>query len=160
MVAAKDLKQVELFGTFSGDQLEKLAKITEKKSFKKNDQIYKKGDRAQSFFVVTKGLVSLMEIDPGENIGVGFERRERGDFFGAACFMTPQDYTLTAVCLQDSEVLALNAEKLFELSEKDPLLGYRFMKKVAQIYFDRYKVAKRQIHAMVKAPTIITALPG
>lgn len=160
MVAVNDLKQFELFGLFSGEQLEKLSKITEKKSFKKNAQIYKKGDRAQNLFVVTKGLVSLMEINPGDDVGIGFERRERGDFFGAACFMTPQDYTLTAVCVQDSEVMAVNADKLFDLCEKDPGLGYKFMKKVAQIYFDRYKVAKRQIHAMVKAPTIITALPG
>jgi hypothetical protein len=31
---------------------------------------------------------------------------------------------------------------------------------VAQLYFDRYKHAKKQVYEMVKAPTIITALPG
>ncbi|MBU0988410.1 MAG: cyclic nucleotide-binding domain-containing protein, partial [Proteobacteria bacterium] len=159
MVAASDLKQFELFGLFSEKQLEQLSKITEKKSFKKGSQIYRKSDRAQNIFVVQKGLVSLRDINPGDEVGIAFERRERGEFFGAACFMTPQDYTLTAVCMQDSEVMALDAEKLFELCGQDPDLGYKFMKKVAQIYFDRYKVAKRQIHAMVKAPTIITALP-
>ena len=34
------------------------------------------------------------------------------------------------------------------------------MKKVAGLYFDRYKAAKRQLFEMVKAPTLVTALPG
>ena len=160
MVAVSDINQLELFGVFSEEQLEELATITEKNSFNKGAQIYRKGDRANELFVVLKGLVSLREINPGDEVGIGFESRERGEFFGAACLMKPQEYTLTAVCLEDSEVVAVNAEKLIELCEQDPDLGYRFMKKVAQIYFERYKVAKRQIHAMVKAPTIITPLPG
>lgn len=160
MVAVIDTKQLELFGLFSEEQLEELSEITKKKSFKKGAKIYRKGDRAKELFLVLKGLVSLREINPGDEIGIGFESRERGEFFGTACFMSPQDYTLTAVCMEDTEVMAVDAEKLFELCEEDPDIGYKFMKKVAQVYFERYKVAKRQIHAMVKAPTIITALPG
>jgi hypothetical protein len=49
---------------------------------------------------------------------------------------------------------------LFDLFQQHPEIGYNFMKEIAKIYFERYKIAKRQIHAMVKAPTIITALPG
>ena len=56
--------------------------------------------------------------------------------------------------------MAIDADKLFELFQKYPEIGYKFLKEVAKIYFERYKIAKRQIHAMVKAPTIITALPG
>ena len=160
MVAVSDINQLELFNLFSEEQLEKLATITDKQSFNKGSHIYQQGDRANELFYVLKGLVSLREINPGDEVGIGFESRERGEFFGTACLMKPQEYTLTAVCLEDSEVMAVNAEKLFELCKQDPDLGYKFMQKVAQIYFERYKVAKRQIHAMVKAPTIITALPG
>ncbi|MBA7547634.1 hypothetical protein ES705_40063 [subsurface metagenome] len=160
MVAVIDINQLELFSLFSEEQLEEISTITEKKSFNKGAQIYLKGDRANQLFIVLKGLVSLREINPGDEVGIGFESRERGEFFGAACFMTPRDYTLTTVCMEDTEVMAVNAEKLFELCADDPDLGHKFMTKVAQIYFERYKVAKRQIHAMVKAPTIITALPG
>jgi CRP/FNR family transcriptional regulator len=160
MAEVKDIKKVELFGVLSDEQLDKISKIAEKKSFKKGAYIYQKGDRAKEIFVVLKGLVSLREINPGDQFGVGFESRERGDFFGAACFMKPQEYTLTAVCKENVEVLAINADKLFQLCEQDTGLGYQFMTKVAQIYFERYKVAKRQIYQMVKGPTIITAAAG
>jgi hypothetical protein len=56
--------------------------------------------------------------------------------------------------------VAIDADKLEELCKDDPELGYKFMKEVAQINFERYKVAKRQIHAMVRTPTVITALLG
>jgi CRP-like cAMP-binding protein len=160
MVDSGELKKFELFSVFADSQLQKIAEITEKKTYKRAGHIYEHGDRAKYLFIVTKGLVSLRELQPGDQVGIAFEMRERGEMFGAACFMKPQQYTLTAVCLEDSEVLAVDADKLFDLCDKDPEVGYKLMKKIAQLYFERYKVAKRQLREMVKAPTIITALPG
>jgi len=160
MVEIDDFKKFEIFNVFSENQLAELSKITEKKTFKKGHQIYKEDDRANRFYLVVDGQISLNKIDPGEQIGISFEKRERGGLFGAACFMEPQKYTLNALCLKDSEVMSIDADKLFKFFQTDPDMGYKFMKEVAKIYFDRYKVAKRQIHAMVKAPTIITAQPG
>jgi len=160
MVKMSDFNKFDMFSMFSDDQLAELSKITEKKSFKKGVQIYREGDRANQIYLVTKGLVSMNKIAPGEKVGISFEKRERGDLFGTACFMKPQEYTLNAVGMQPTEVMSINGDKLFELFQKDPDLGYKFMKEVAKIYFERYKVAKRQIHAMVKAPTIITAQSG
>jgi len=160
MVEARDLKKIEVFSMFSERQLEELAAIAESKSFKAQSRVYDHGDRAKFLYVTTKGLISLRELKPGDQVGIGFEMRERGELFGAACLMKPQNYTLTAVCLEDSEVIAIDADKLFDLCEKDTELGFQFMKRIAHLYFERYKVAKRQLHEMVKAPTIITALPG
>ena len=160
MVEAYKLAYMELFDLLSDEQLEKLAEITEKKSYKTHDHIYERGNAAKHLFVVKKGLVSLRRIDPGDEVGIAFETREPGELFGAASFMHPQYYTLTAVCLEDSEVLAIDADKLFELCKKDPTVGYQLMLKIAQIYFERYKTAKRSLHDVVRTPTVITALPG
>ena len=160
MVDVSELKRLEVFSVFTDKQLEQVAKITEKKNFKIHSHVYEHGERAKYFFVVCKGLVSLRELKPGDQIGIAFEMRERGECFGAACFMKPQSYTLTGVCLEDSEVLAIDADKLFDLCEADAEMGYKFMKKIAGLYFERYKAAKRQLFEMVRTPTIVTALPG
>jgi CRP-like cAMP-binding protein len=160
MVEVNDLKKMDIFNVFSEKQLAEIAEIAEIKTFKKDANVYERGKRADHIFVVIKGVVSLIRLQPGEKIGISFEKRERGELFGTACFMKPQEYTLTAVCMSDSEVMAIDADKLLTLCEDDPELGYKFLKEVAKIYFERYKLAKRQIHEMVKAPTIITALPG
>lgn len=56
--------------------------------------------------------------------------------------------------------MAIDADKLSDLCEKDPVVGYKLMVKIAQVYFERYKTAKRDLHEMVRTPTVITALPG
>ena len=160
MVEVNDVKKLDIFNVFSEKQLAELAKITERKKIKKGVHVYERGKRADHIFVVINGLVSLNRFEPGEKIGISFEKREKGELFGTACFMKPQEYTLTAVCLRDSEVMVIDADKLLKLCDADPELGYKFLKEVAKTYFARYKLAKRQIHEMVKAPTIITALPG
>jgi CRP-like cAMP-binding protein len=155
-----DLKQWEIFGIFPDKELSELAKITEKRAYKKRAHIYERGDRATHLFVVSKGLVSLRDIEPGDLVGISYEICEPGELFGTSCLMKPREHSLAAVCLEDSEVMAVEADTLLELCEKDPRLGYNLMLIIAQLYFDRYKHAKNQVYEMVKAPTIITALPG
>ena len=160
MVNVNDLTTFYLFSIFSEEQLEELAEITEKKTYKKHTHVYERGDRAKHLFVMSEGLVSLRRFDIGDQVGIAFETRESGELFGAASFMHPQHYTLTAVCIEDSEVMAIDADKLSDLCEKDPAVGYKLMLKIAQVYFERYKTAKRNLHDMVRTPTVITALPG
>ena len=160
MAKVDDFNKFDFFNAFSEKQLAELAKVTEKKTFKKGSEIYKEGDRANYFFLVSKGWVSLRKVDPERDIGISFENRGRGELFGAACFMKPQEYTLNAICMEDSEVLAMDADKLFDLFQKDYQIGYLFLREIAKVYFERYKSVKRQLYEMVKAPAIITALPG
>ena len=160
MVEASEMAYLKLFDLLSDEQLEEIAKITEKKRYKIHEHIYERGNPAKHLFVVKRGLVSLRRIDPGDEFGIAFETREPGGLFGAASFMKPQEYTLTAICLEDTEVMAIDGEKLFELCGKDPAMGYQLMLKIAQIYLERYKIAKRSLHDMVRTPTVITALPG
>ncbi len=160
MTKVNDLNKFDFFNAFSEKQLAELVKVTETKTFKKGSEIYKEGDRANHIFIVTKGWVSLRKIDPERDIGIAFENREKGELFGTACFMKPQEYTLNAICMEDSEVMAMDADKLFDLFQKDYQIGYLFLRAVARVYFERYKSVKRQLYEMVKAPTIITALPG
>jgi CRP/FNR family transcriptional regulator len=160
MTEVSDFKKFDFFNAFSEDQLAQLAKVTEIKAFAKGAEIYKEGNRANQIFMVTKGWVSLRKIDPEKDIGIRFENREKGELFGTACLMKPQEYTLNAICMEESEVLAMNADKLFDLFQQDYEIGYRFLKEVAKVYFERYKSVKRQLYEMVKAPAIITALPG
>lgn len=160
MTKVGDFNKFDFFNAFSEKQLAEIAKITETKTFKKGSEIYKEGERANHIFLVSKGWVSLRKIDPERDLGISFENREKGELFGTACFMKPQEYTLNAVCMEDSEVMAIDADKLFDLFQKDYQIGYLFLREIAKVYFERYKSVKRQLYEMVKAPTIITALPG
>lgn len=160
MVGVSDLRQFDFFKEFSDKQLSQMGEVTAVKKYKKGAVIYEEGAPAKHLFVVINGLVSLRRLEPGKLVGIAFENRERGEIFGAAALMDPKEYTLTALCLEDSEVYAVDATKLARLCELDPQLGYKCMSAIAQVYFERYKSAKRQLYQMVQTPAIITALPG
>ena len=160
MVQTNFLNKLEFFSVFSSEQLERLSGISRLKLFRKEELIYRKGYSANDLFVVVEGLIHLMAIDQECDVGIAYEERRHGDFFGPASFMTSRIYSLTAVCVTDAEVLAIDARQLSGLCEEDSNLGYKFMKEIAEIYFERYITSKRQICQMVNTPTIITALPG
>lgn len=146
MVEVSELKALNLFNTISEEQLLEVARITNKKTYKNNSFIYQQGQPAREFFIVASGLVSLRGLrDEEEELEKAFELCEPGDLLGAASLVNDRVYTLTALCLEDTDIFFLNAGKLLNLCEVDYELGYRLMKKVAEIYFERYETAKREL---------------
>ena len=89
MVEASQIAYLKVFDLLSDEQVEEIAKIAEKRSYKIHDHIYERGNTAKHLFVMKKGLVSLRRIDPGDEVGIAFETRQPGELFGAASFMKP-----------------------------------------------------------------------
>lgn len=160
MVNGKELKELGLFGSLSQAQLDKLAGAAEAITYPADAKIYLSRERAARLFIVRDGLVSLRPFDPGEEPEVNFGTRSKGDLFGGASFMKPQRYTVTARCLKETELLVIETSQLWDFFRDDPEFGYRFMKEIAQIYFDRYVTAIGYLAESVKAPTRIQAQSG
>ena len=145
MVEISELRALDLFTPFSDEQLQEIANITSRTTYGANAIIYRQGRPAREIFVIEKGLVSLRAFRSEDDLVMAFDLCEPGELFGAASLMKDQHYTLNAVCLEDTRILAIDTDKLAKLCELDTELGYRLMKKVAQLYFDRYEVAKREL---------------
>ena len=155
MVPVGELKKFDFFKNLTDDQVARLAKITRVKKCKRGKVVYRQGAPAKDLFIVKKGTVSLRRVE--EHVGISFVSRVAGELLGAASLMEPREYTLTGLCLEDSEIYAIGAEKLFAIFQKDPLLGYKMALAVARIYFGLYQNARGQLLAMIKTPAIITA---
>ena len=160
MINGEELKELGLFSSLSQTQLAKLAGATEAIKYPVDARIYLSRERALRLFVVRDGLVSLRLFDPGEEPEVNFGTRAKGELFGGASFMKPQRYTVTARCLKETELLVIETALLWDLIQDDPDFGYRFMKEIAQIYFDRYVTAIGYVAESIKEPTRILAQSG
>jgi len=145
MVEVSELKGIEFFSTLSDEQLQEVANITSRRSFRANALIYRQGQSAGELFIIEKGLVSLRGLKSEEDLMLAFELCEPGDLFGAASLLKDQTYTLDAVCVENTDVFVIDAHGLSRLCERDFELGYRLMMEIAQLYFDRYEVAKREL---------------
>lgn len=160
MIELSELRKFKSFAEMSEKQLTELAKACDKRRHNKQSFVYRKGDRATHVFGLNKGLVSLRDIQPGDLVGISYEVCEPGQLFGASVLVRSETHSLAALCLEDSEVMMIDGDKLLAFCERDPDFGYNLMLSVARRYFDRYQEAKRQLYSMVKEPAIITALPG
>ena len=154
MVKVTDLKGLDIFSEFTKKQLEALSKLMQEKSYKSSDRIYSGGDPANYFFIITHGCVNLVELKEDDKLGIRFEKLKKGDVFGCGIFMKPMNYTLTAVCKEDCKVLVIEAGKLLQLCKTDPQMGFKLMKKIANIYMQRFNSAKRQLHQVVQSVSL------
>jgi len=103
--------------------------------------MYQKGDPARSLFLVREGKVILvMENYMGPHrapMQITVDVITRGDSMGWSALVEPYVYTLGALCIDRSEVVALDALKLRELSEKEPELGYKIMQATTKVISNR-----------------------
>jgi signal-transduction protein with cAMP-binding, CBS, and nucleotidyltransferase domain len=159
MVDVDELRKLKSFGELTKGQLTELAEACDKRRYKKQSFVYRKGDPTTHLFGLSKGLVSLRDIQPGDLVGISYEVCEPGQLFGASALVWSEMHSLAALCLEDSEVVAIEGDKLLAFCKRDLDFGYNLMLTVARRYFNRYQEAKRQLYSMVKEPAIVTALP-
>jgi CRP-like cAMP-binding protein len=157
MVAIGEIEELGVFSGFNAEHKKRLARIAQKMKYAKGQEVYLSKYRANRIFVLVKGKVDLRIFNSDKVVGVSYGTLNDGQLFGGASLLKPQEYTVTAYCQEDSELLVMESKDLLDLMVTDYELGYKFMKKVAQIYFDRYERAKKQIHEMVKATTLFAA---
>jgi len=110
------------FPRLDDGQLAALEAIGERRRVQRGDVLFREGDARYDFFVILSGKVAIVEgYDSGRErtIGVHGERR----FLGELNLLTGQAAFLTAVVMEDGEVLAVPPERLRELVTHDTNLG-------------------------------------
>ncbi len=101
------------FECFTEEEMAELRKFMEKRTYKAGSVVYGHGEPAVSMFLVVKGMVSLKEMKAGpEAESIIFQICRPGDLFGTAPCLKPQYYLLTASCLEDSDIIVIDNDKL------------------------------------------------
>ena len=146
------LDKHEVFQFLRPDQVRAISDVATVVDFKAGDTIYEKGARADHFYVVLDGQVSLRL--PGQSgVSVQIEELTEGAVFGSCVCFQLVDYSLNAQCTSDSKLLKIESATLKELMDQDLLMGYTIQTQISRIYFNRY------IQTMKKLQSIVMNLP-
>lgn len=141
MVTANVLKEFNFFKDFTNEQLERLASITAEETYAAGSQMYKKGDPARSLYILLEGKVVMsLESYLGPHrppMQVTVDTIARGETMGWSAVVEPYIYTLGALCIDNTKLIALDAAKLRNLMDEDCDLGYKVMKAIAKIISSR-----------------------
>ena len=153
------LTGISFFSDVDSDTLEAIAKKGEILEFNAGDVIFRVDEPATHFYGLLEGEINLIlvfkdkvlktDIEYEEAIQASMVDEEKeiivdtvkaGQVFGWASIVGSAKRTVNAECSQNSRTIAIPAEELKAMFEKNHTLGYIFMKRLSDI------IAKRLRH--------------
>jgi len=147
MISPELLRRYPYFAGVSEESLKAVAMIADEKRTRAGAQLFSEGDPADTLNIIVRGEVNIQFI-----LGSG-ERRTvdtlvDGDILGWSALVEPYKYTAVGTASKEMQVVSINAKKLRELCDKDPLLGYRLMTQIAKLLAHRLEGARIQLAAI------------
>lgn len=147
------LKRQEIFQFLRPEQVDLLSEASKVIKFEAGEMVYRQGEKAERFYIVIKGQVSLRLPAQTAGLSVLIDELTEGDLFGG-CVSTALDaYSLDAQCMEESEILVISVSALRTIMDRDPHIGYSIQSAISKIYFKRY------IETMKKLQTIVMNIP-
>lgn len=141
MISANQLKEFSFFKGFGEEELAKLAAVAAEETHDAGTQMYKNGDPARALFMIEEGkVVMVMDSYMGPHkppMQVTVDVVTKGESMGWSALVDPFIYTLGALCIDRTRVIAFDAARLRKLMEEDCALGFRMMKATAKVIANR-----------------------
>ncbi len=130
-----------------------IMKAAMNESYNTGDMLFRTGDPADHFYIMTKGRVKLSIGDTGQ---VVYIVSKAGEAFGWSSLIGREEYSATAECLSSTNLLKLNGEKLQKILEKDSDNGLIFFKRLSMILGNRLLESYKMISSATQAETSIS----
>jgi CRP/FNR family cyclic AMP-dependent transcriptional regulator len=125
------LSMVDVLGPLSDEQMEDLAKKTPDTFLEQEDVLYSPQQGTERLFILKKGRVQLYEVDrSGEEITLSVI--EDGNVFGEMALTGQSLEGLYVRALVPSTVVSLRREDLEDLIMKNPQVGLRLVRELAE----------------------------
>ena len=133
------LVQIQLFSDFSADNendcriLRAVYDSMTIENYQKGDVIIEEGKIGDDFYILYSGKVHISRKTPaGDTIALADLTSDMNIFFGETALISDDPRTATVQALTDCRCIALSSTKFLDVCDKEPLLGYRVLLKLAQ----------------------------
>jgi CRP-like cAMP-binding protein len=147
-MAIERLNRHHIFDFLRPEQVDALSDAAEVIRLKTGEKVYKKGEKADNFYVVLGGEVAL-RLPGRDGVSIPIDVLIEGAMFGTCVSLTLDSYACTAQCAENSELLKIRTAALKELLDDDPRMGYAVQSQISQIYFKRYMETMKKLQAIV-----------
>lgn len=149
MISPELLRRHRFSGGLRDDELTAIAMIADECATPEGGIIFREGERAAHFYILTAGTVDLIyEIHHPGGVDTSYVGSiNPGELFGISAFVEPYVFTATAQAQGPVKIIAIDAAALRALSEVDCHLGYTVMRQVAVALAERLGFARVQLAA-------------
>ena len=137
------------FANLNEKQLADVESCCQLQKYANGDVIYQQNTPASKMYIILEGIVSLDDVVDSAT-SISYERRGPKGIIGTASMLGLKLYSLTATCLEATQVIAIDVPCLEKLFEHDYEIGFKVMSEVAYIFFQRYERAKTRLYNVFK----------
>jgi len=130
-------------GLSEGDQ-QKLAAIARLQKVQTGETLFTEGSEHKDLYVICRGRVEICMTIPARGC-LPVLTLETGDLVGWSTVLQQGEMTATVAAIEETEVIAINAEALRALCDDDHDIGYRIMERVARALSQRLVACRLQV---------------
>lgn len=124
--------------------LQKITQCAVPVNFGAGKYIFRQGEKAENFYLLTKGRVTV-GLDSPEKGTFLVETLNMGDVLGWSWLVPPYQWRFNAVAASMTNAIAVHGEKFRMLCEEDHELGYQITKRFLSVIANRLEMANLQI---------------
>ncbi|MEU0473575.1 cyclic nucleotide-binding domain-containing protein [Streptomyces olivaceus] len=129
-------KAIKLLTALPLPQRERLTALAREVSFPEDDRIFEAGERADRFWVIRSGAVSLtQQVTAVQQVTVA--SLGVGDLLGWSWLFPPYEWDFGAEAFSPVRAYEFDASTVLTLCEEDPQLGIALVRSVAEILAHR-----------------------
>jgi len=125
-------------------QLAKLAELCEHVSIPSRERLFDEGSRADRFWLIDAGQVTLDANVPGQG-RVIIETLGRGDVLGLSWMLPPYQWRFGAVATQPTQAFAFDAAAVRAACDADPVLGYEISRRFSAAVVQRLQATRARL---------------
>ncbi|MBM2810166.1 MAG: Crp/Fnr family transcriptional regulator [Chloroflexi bacterium] len=125
---SQSLRRVPLFSSLSDEQIAALNAVAQRRSFRRGEVIFHKGDAGPTLFMITQGQVKIVLPSDGGGEEALLGVMDTGDFFGELSLIDEQPRSATIVASEDTDTLVLHRVDFLEFLSANPELAIVVMR--------------------------------
>jgi CRP/FNR family cyclic AMP-dependent transcriptional regulator len=140
MITPQQLARSPLFAGLTGDQLVLFTDLAEEITCSAGNMLFREGNEASHLYILLSGKVNVQVQPTALTAPLTIVSLSTfGQLVGWSGFMQPNYYTASALCQEDSTLLAFDGADFNRILEENPVLGLTIMRRIAEVISQRLR---------------------
>src|SRR5690349_23393655 len=138
------LKQVHLFAGLSDDDIQELASVVKRRTFRSGEVIFHRDDPGQVLYVIKEGKVKISIVSPdGQEISLVVFGK--GEYFGELALLDGEPRSADAIALEKVECYTLQRSDFHKAIMKNPKIAIQ----VLEVLSRRLRRTDKQVEDLI-----------
>ncbi|SMC23908.1 Cyclic nucleotide-binding domain-containing protein [Desulfacinum hydrothermale DSM 13146] len=131
------VQEVDLFRRIPSHVIDEIAALAQEVKGPAGTVLFRQGNAADKLYILVTGRVDLTVGSQGSQRTITFPVDREQSVFGWSALVEPRQYTATATCATDAELLSIDGDRLLRLFAKHPQEGLIVMQRLAGLVAQR-----------------------